>query len=107
DGCDRLVPGGIHTLMAHLGQASLIHPIKAIAPFITHPPLIDLRVVAGLEAQDPRAVGEMGSVENVMDVHVASLRTAVAHRWGAREVPDPRLETKIPIGEGSHWADVH
>src|SRR5712692_9359838 len=49
----------------------------------------------------------MGSVEDVMDVHVASLRAAVAHRWRAREVPDPGIETEILFGESADRADVH
>ena len=49
----------------------------------------------------------MGSVEHVVDVHVASLRAAVADRRGAREIPDPGLEAEVPLGERSHRADVH
>src|ERR1700686_1126651 len=93
--------------MADLCQASLIYPTKTIAPFITHPPLVDVRVVTGLQTQDSCAVVEMGSVEYVMDVHIAPLRAAVAHRWCAREVPDSRFETEILFGEGSHRTDVH
>ena len=33
-------------------------------------------------------------------------RAAVADRRGAREVPDPGLEAEVPLGEGSHRADV-
>src|SRR5712692_5861210 len=107
DGCDGLLPGGVNALMADLCQASLVYPTKTIAAFIAHPPLVDVRVVTGLQAQDPCAVVEMGSVEDVMDVHIAPLRAAVAHRWGAREVPDSRFETEILLGEGPDRADVH
>src|SRR5712692_5288150 len=107
DGCDGLLPGGVNALMADLCQASLVYPTKTVAPLIAHPPLVDVRVVTGLQAQDPCAVVEMRSVEYVMDVHIAPLHAAVAHRWGAREIPDSRFETEIHFGEGSHRADVH
>ncbi|MBM2836943.1 MAG: hypothetical protein HW409_1132 [candidate division NC10 bacterium] len=48
----------------------------------------------------------MGPVEHEMDIDVAPLRAAVAHRRRAREVPHPGLETKILLGEGSDRADV-
>ena len=93
--------------MADSCQASLVYPTKTIAAFIAHPPLVDVRIVSGLQSQNPSAVVEMRSVEYVMDVHVARLGAAVAHRWGAREVPDSRFETEILLGEGPDRADVH
>src|SRR5712692_11866881 len=92
--------------MPHRCQASVVYPTKAKAPLVTHPPVVDVRVVARLQAQDSCAVVEMGPVENVVDVDIAALGAAVAHRWGAREVPDPGLETKILFGQGSDRTDV-
>src|SRR5438128_4525558 len=42
-----------------------------------------------------------------MQVHVAPLTAAIAHGRRAREIPNPGLETEIPLGQCAHRADVH
>jgi hypothetical protein len=85
----------------------LVDPAKTKAPLITHPPLVNVRIVAGLQAQDPRALVQVGTVEHKMDIRVAPLGATCTHGRGAREVPDPGLEPEIPVGEGAHRADVN
>ena len=41
-----------------------------------------------------------------MDVHIAALCATVADGRGAREVPDPCLESKVAIGKGANRTDV-
>src|SRR4030095_4336521 len=93
--------------MTPLRQAAPIDPAETIAPLIAHPPLVDMLVIPWLEAQDTRPLVEMGPVEDVMDVDIAYLGAAVAHRRSAREIPDPGLEAKISVGKGSHGAYIH
>src|SRR5262249_37186189 len=106
DGRDGLLPGRVTTAMTNLRQPPMIYPPQTIAPLITHPPLVDVRIVPGLQSQHPRALVEMRSVQYVVEIHIAPLRAAVAHRRGARKVPDPGLEAKILFCEGSHRADI-
>src|SRR5437867_12761380 len=42
-----------------------------------------------------------------MQVHIAPLTAAIAHGRRAREIPNPGLETEIPLGQCAHRADVH
>ena len=101
DGGDGLLPGRLGAAMADVRQASPVDPMKAEAPFVAHPPLVDVRVVARLQTHDARAVVQVRPVEHVVHVDVAALRAAVAHRRGAREIPDACLEAKILFGEGA------
>src|SRR5207247_8441292 len=88
-------------------QSSPIDPAKPVAALIAQPPLVHIRVVTRLDAHHTSAVVQMRPVEHVMQVYVAPLTAAIAHGRRAREIPNPGLETEIPLGQCAHRADVN
>src|SRR5262245_27919962 len=93
--------------MSHLCQARLVNPAEPIASLVAHPPLVYIRVVTRLDAQDARAIVQMRSVEHIMNVHIAPLCAAVADGWSAREVPHACLEPEIAIRQRADRTDVN
>src|SRR2546428_4357571 len=93
--------------MADMRQTFVVYPPKSVSSLITHPPLVDVRVVTRLQTKHSRPMVQMRSVEHIMHVDVAPFSASVAHRGRARQVPDPGLETKLPLGERSNRTDVN
>ena len=84
----------------------LVQPAKSVTALIAQPPLVDILVKAWLDTYHPCPIVQVGPVEHVVHVDIASLATAVTDGGCTREVPDPGLEAEVFFGQGSDRTDV-
>src|SRR5262249_56201822 len=101
-GGDRLVPRhlGARAAFALRGRGEPlggVHGSKAVAPGVTEPPLVDLRVEPRLEPRHAPALGVVRAAAIDVDLDVAAARAARADRLGGVEIPDAHLEAEVAV----------
>ena len=78
-----------------------------VTPFVAHPVAVHVRVETWFQARHAFVVITWIEVLVNVDFNIASATASRADGRSARQKPYAALEPEVPVGQGSHRADVH